>query len=59
MKSPTLSVIVPCFNARQTIAAAVQSVLNQTCGAFEVILVGDGSTDNTADLIRTLCSTDA
>ena len=59
MKSPTLSVIVPCFNARQTIAAAVQSVLNQTYGGFEVILVDDGSTDNTADLIRTLCSTDA
>ena len=59
MTSPTLSVIVPCFNARQTIAAAVQSVLNQTYGGFEVILVDDGSTDNTADLIRTLCSTDA
>ena len=59
MKSPTLSVIIPCFNASKTIAAAVQSVLNQTYGAFEVILVDDGSTDNTADLIHTLCLTDA
>ena len=59
MKSPGVSVVIPCFNAHGTLEAAVQSALNQTCGAIEVVLVDDGSTDNTAEVIRRLCLTDA
>lgn len=59
MKSPSVSVVIPCFNAHGTLEAAVQSALNQTYSAIEVILVDDGSTDNTAEVIRNLCLTDA
>ena len=59
MKSPTVSIIIPCFNARKTVAAAVHSALSQTYSAIEVILVDDGSTDDTADVIRSLCLADA
>ena len=58
MKSPGVSVVIPCFNAHGTLEAAVQSALNQTYSAIEVILVDDGSTDNTAEVIRSLCLTD-
>jgi succinoglycan biosynthesis protein ExoO len=59
VESPSVSVVIPCFNARRTLEAAVQSALNQTHSAIEVILVDDGSTDNTAEVIRGLCSMDA
>jgi succinoglycan biosynthesis protein ExoO len=59
MNSPMVSVVIPCFNAGRTLEAAVRSALNQTYSGIELILVDDGSTDNTADVIRSLCLTDA
>ena len=41
-----ISVIIPMYNAENTIAAALNSISNQTEGKFEVIVVNDGSTDN-------------
>jgi glycosyltransferase involved in cell wall biosynthesis len=55
----TVSIIIPCFNASGTVAAAVQSAISQTYGAIEVLLVDDASTDKTADVIRILSSADA
>ncbi|MBC7799466.1 MAG: glycosyltransferase [Gemmatimonadaceae bacterium] len=43
-----VSVIVPAFNAASTVAAAVQSALNQSVPPIEVIVVDDGSSDDTA-----------
>lgn len=47
-----VSTIVPVFNGESTIAAAIDSVLNQNFDATEVIVVNDGSTDGTALILR-------
>lgn len=49
---PIFSVIMPAYNAERFITDAVNSVLNQTFHAFELIIVDDGSTDDTAKIIK-------
>jgi len=48
MTSPTFSVVIPVFNGEATIARAIDSVLDQSYAATEVIVVDDGSDDDTA-----------
>jgi glycosyltransferase involved in cell wall biosynthesis len=48
---PAVSVLLPCYNAAQTLAEALESLTCQTLGDFEVIAVDDGSTDKTAELL--------
>lgn len=47
-----VSVVIPVFNSQDYVVDCVQSVLSQTYQHFEVILVNDGSTDNTAEIIK-------
>jgi glycosyltransferase involved in cell wall biosynthesis len=49
---PEVSVIIPAFNASEFIAEAVDSVLAQSFKDFEVLIVNDGSTDHTLDVLR-------
>lgn len=48
----TISVIIPTFNRRNSVCDAIESVQQQTLQPHEIILVDDGSTDDTASLVR-------
>ena len=49
---PALSVLMPCYNAEITLEECLQSLKAQTLVDFEVILVNDGSTDNTGKILH-------
>ncbi|MBF2000278.1 MAG: glycosyltransferase family 2 protein [Synechococcales cyanobacterium M58_A2018_015] len=49
---PLASIIIPCYNAENFVAEAIQSALNQTYDHVEVIVVDDGSTDRSIEIIR-------
>ena len=49
--APRVSVIVPCFNAEDYVGQALDSALGQTHGNVEIIVVDDGSTDSTPEVL--------
>ena len=51
MDNPLVSVIMPAYNAADYIAGAIESVLIQNYRNFEFIVINDGSTDNTDDIV--------
>jgi len=51
MKPPKASFVIPCYNGQAFLAETIQSCLDQTEGRIEIIVVDDGSTDGTADIL--------
>ena len=52
MSNPTVSVIIPVYNAQEGIKQCLDSLLNQSFTDFEIILLNDGSTDNSLEVIK-------
>ena len=50
--APLISVIMPVWNSERYVAEAIESILGQTFADFELLLVDDGSTDATPDILR-------
>ena len=56
---PMVSIIVPAYNAAGYVEGCVNSVLTQSCGSFELIIVNDGSKDDTAAVVSAMAEKDA
>jgi glycosyltransferase involved in cell wall biosynthesis len=52
MNVPAVSVVLPAYNCEKYIVKAIESVLHQTFTDFEFIIINDGSTDRTEEMIR-------
>ena len=50
--TPKVSIIIPVYNCELYIAQAIESVLNQTYTDYEIIVINDGSTDNTHQVLQ-------
>lgn len=59
MRHPLVSIIVPCYNQERFIAAALDSLLAQTYPNWEAIIVNDGSTDLSEQIVLDYCRTDS
>ena len=55
-KDPLISVIIPCYNSEKTIKHTLSSLEKQTYDNFEVILINDGSKDNSDEIIKNYLS---
>ena len=54
----SVSIILPAYNAQDHISAAIESVRKQTCRSWDLIVVDDGSTDDTAAIAESFAKTD-
>ena len=57
--APRASVIVPVYNAANTLAECLDSILNQTLADLEVICVDDGSVDNSWEILEDYANKDS
>lgn len=55
---PKVSIIIPIFNAERFITRCINSILNQNFKNFELLLIDDGSTDNSADICNNFSKID-
>ena len=50
--APAVSIVITAYNYAQYLPLAIRSILNQTCNDYEVIIINDGSTDNTDEVVE-------
>ncbi|MBE0437651.1 MAG: glycosyltransferase, partial [Methylomicrobium sp.] len=53
-QTPQISIIMPCYNAEKCIETSIDSVYRQTFKDFELIVVNDGSTDDSLSILQKL-----
>ena len=56
---PLISIVVPVYNASHTIERCIKSVLSQTYPQFELIIIDDGSTDNSLTICKNIAMSDS
>jgi glycosyltransferase involved in cell wall biosynthesis len=52
--APVVSVVIPAYNAEATLLAAVDSILQQSLRELELVVIDDGSTDRTAEILESV-----
>ena len=57
MTTPFFSIIIPTYNRSNFIVKTIESILLQKYSNFEIIVIDDGSTDDTSDVIKSLDET--
>ena len=58
MSVPFISIIVPVYNVAQFLSITLDSILNQQYTNYEIILINDGSTDESAEIAQRYASND-
>ncbi len=53
-----ISIIIPAYNAEKDLERCIKSILSQTYKDYEILVINDGSTDGTADVLNVLSSND-
>ena len=50
--NPLISIVIPCYNGEKYLSQSIESCLNQTYNNIELIIVDDGSTDSTSEMLK-------
>lgn len=59
MNKPKISVIMPVYNVERYVSKSIESIINQSFNDFELIIVNDGSTDNSKEIIEKYAKLDS
>jgi glycosyltransferase involved in cell wall biosynthesis len=50
--APLVSVVVPCYNTERYIGEAIDSIIAQDCNSMQIVVIDDGSTDRSMEVVR-------